>query len=84
MPANKYSDKYPGEKYIVEDFWVGSLTNIIVTKTKTSHTSTLFPVLYMSPYSNMTFDVSWTKVFTVKYRDAFDVHATSILDFTKI
>tara|TARA_B110000285_G_C15003321_1_gene552545 strand:- start:486 stop:755 length:270 start_codon:yes stop_codon:yes gene_type:complete len=44
----------------------------------------LFPVLYMAPYSNMTFDFEQAATLVVKYRDSFEVHATSILDFTRI
>jgi hypothetical protein len=44
----------------------------------------LFPVLYMAPYSNMTFDFDSAATLVVKYRDSFEVHSTSILDFTKI
>jgi hypothetical protein len=82
LSASSQSAAYPGESLVAEDFWVGPRTNVLLR----NHAGgdILFPVLYMAPYSNMTFDFEQAATLVVKYRDSFEVHATSILDFTRI
>ena len=80
--ANKESSQYPGEFMVTQDLWIGPLTNVHIKKN--SGPEILFPTLYMAEQSRMYFDISWAGQMLVKYRDSFDVHATSLIDFTRI
>lgn len=62
--------------------YIGDHTHVIVKNDLVNEI--LFPSLYMMPYSNMTFDFKKADEITVKYRSNFNVHATSILDFSRI
>ena len=75
-------DTYPGQELLADFLYVADHTHVLVRNDLISEI--LFPSLFMGPYSNMTFEINKAETLTIKYRSQFSVHATSILDFTKL